>query len=52
MRNAWTRVGAVIGLVGALGLTACQAEVDTNPDEGGVRVDMEASEGVDDEGTE
>lgn len=44
MSNAWRRAGATIGAIGLLALAGCQAEVDTNPDEGGVRVDVEASE--------
>ncbi|MBW3561646.1 MAG: hypothetical protein KY437_04035 [Actinobacteria bacterium] len=52
MRTRTKRTAAAVGLLAMVGLSACSAEVDTNPDEGGVRVDVEASEGVDDEGSE
>lgn len=50
MRNGWKRVGAVIGLVGALGLAACEAEVD--PEGDGVNVDVDTSPADEDEGAE
>lgn len=42
MQSRWKRVGAIIGLIGALGLTACEAEVDTPED---VNVEEPAGEG-------
>lgn len=44
MRTRTQRAVVAVALAGLFGLPACQAEVDTQPEEGGVRVDVEASE--------
>lgn len=43
MRNGWRRVGAVVGVIGVLGLAACEADVETP--EGDVNVEEPAGEG-------